>query len=220
MTSKILFLGTGGDAFVVGKQLLGSGGIIVQFEQTQLHIDPGPASLLRAREERINIRENTAVLVSTPHLIHANDVNAVLHAMTYGGFDIKGVLVGNVEYIGGQTKDHIGLLPAHHAYVEKILPLIPGQKVAVETVEIQGLRTFTDGIGFKLFTPHFVLAYSSRVVYHKDLAQEYQNVDILILHVPFPSGNKDGFSTDDAIKLLRKCTPGLVIITGFGKKNA
>jgi len=41
---SIIFLGTGGDEYVVGKQLKGSGGIIVRVEGYQFHIDPGPAA--------------------------------------------------------------------------------------------------------------------------------------------------------------------------------
>ena len=45
MQSKILFLGTGGDATVVGKQKRMSGGIILKIEGYQFHLDPGPGSL-------------------------------------------------------------------------------------------------------------------------------------------------------------------------------
>ena len=52
MQAKIIFLGTGGDSIVVGKQLRASGGIILQIDDNQFHIDPGPGALVRARQER------------------------------------------------------------------------------------------------------------------------------------------------------------------------
>ena len=52
---SIIFLGTGGDEFVVGKQLRGSGGIVVQVEGYQFHIDPGPGALIKARQAGINL---------------------------------------------------------------------------------------------------------------------------------------------------------------------
>lgn len=219
MASRIIFLGTGGDPFVVGKQLLGSGGIIVKWEDHQLHIDPGPGALVRAREEKVNLRENMGVLVSTPDLLFSNDVNAVINAMTYGGFDVRGVLIGNNSYINPVNRNQLGLLDSHKKFVEKILPVKEGQKVAIENIEVRGLKTFTEAVGFKIFTPHFIMAYSSTVQFNKDLAKEYENVDILILHVHNPSGTTGGFlNTDQAIKVVEKAKPQLVIITGFGKR--
>jgi len=219
MTAKIIFLGTGGDSFVIGKQVLGSGGIIVQWDGHQIHIDPGPGALVQAKQEGVNLRENLAVLVSTADLLYSNDVNAVLHAMTYGGFDVKGVLVGNPQYITPVNNNFPSLLESHRKYVEKVLPLKPGQKTGVENIEIHGLQTFTEGVGFKIFTPAFVMAYSSAVQFNKDLAKEYENVDILILNVHNPTGSTGGFlNTDQAIKVIEKCTPQLVVITGFGKR--
>ena len=101
ITSNIIFLGTGGDSNVVGKQIRASGGIILQVEDDQYHIDPGPGALITAKDAGINLRANTALFVTHNHLRHANDVNAVIDAMTYGGFDKKGVLVANNTVING-----------------------------------------------------------------------------------------------------------------------
>ncbi len=89
--TSIIFLGTAGDPFVVSRQLRSSGGIIIQIGENQFHIDPGPGALVMAKQYGVNLRENTAILVSNNKLYHANDVNAVIDAMTYSGFDKKGV---------------------------------------------------------------------------------------------------------------------------------
>ena len=65
----------------------------MQFGDNQFHIDPGPGSLNMAKNYGINLRANTALLVSHNTINHANDINAVLSAMTHGGFDKRGVLV-------------------------------------------------------------------------------------------------------------------------------
>ena len=62
--SSIIFLGTGGDSYVIGRQLRASGGIILQLDEDQYHIDPGPGSLVMAKEAGINLRANTALFVS------------------------------------------------------------------------------------------------------------------------------------------------------------
>ncbi|MDP6600597.1 MAG: MBL fold metallo-hydrolase, partial [Candidatus Woesearchaeota archaeon] len=87
IASSIIFLGTGGDSYVVGKQLRASGGIILQINDDQYHIDPGPGALVMAKETGVNLRANTALFVTHNHLNHCNDINAVIDAMTYGGFD-------------------------------------------------------------------------------------------------------------------------------------
>ena len=78
IASSVIFLGTGGDSYVIGKQLRASGGIILQLDEDQYHIDPGPGSLVMARESGINLRANTALFVTHNHLNHANDINAVI----------------------------------------------------------------------------------------------------------------------------------------------
>ena len=91
--SKIIFLGTGGDKSVIGRQIRASGGIIIQNNNLQFHLDPGPGALVKAKEFGINPRATTALLVSHNHLGHCNDVNAVIDAMTLSGLDKRGVLI-------------------------------------------------------------------------------------------------------------------------------
>jgi hypothetical protein len=43
--NQLTFLGTGGARGLVFKQLLASGGIWVEMEETRLHLDPGPDAL-------------------------------------------------------------------------------------------------------------------------------------------------------------------------------
>ena len=113
VSSAIAFLGTGGDNYVVGRQIRSSGGIILQVNENQFHLDPGPSSLLMARETGINLRANTALFVSHNHLNHCNDINAVIDAMTYGGFDKKGVLIANSTVING-SQDYASFLQDYY----------------------------------------------------------------------------------------------------------
>ena len=87
MDNKIIFLGTAGDSNVLGKQYKASGGMILQMGDVQLHLDPGPGALVRADQYGVNLRSNTAVLISNSSLKNCNDVNIVIDAMTYSGFD-------------------------------------------------------------------------------------------------------------------------------------
>lgn len=223
MNPQIVFLGTGGDMSVIGRQLLGSGGIVVQTEDNQFVIDPGPGATLRARMYGVNLRETTGVLVSHGHLAHCNDMNAVLSAMSHNGLDQRGVLIASESVINGTEGVSATLTPFHRNCVEKILVARQDQRIGIDTTEIQILATkHSDitGVGFKLYTPNFILGYTGDTAYDKDIAEQYKNVDILILNVPFPekAPKKDGLSTEDAIKIIQKAKPSLAILTHFGNK--
>jgi ribonuclease BN (tRNA processing enzyme) len=223
--ARILFLGTGGDATVVGKQRRGSGGIILQTEGYQFHLDPGPGALVRAKEYGINLRENTALLVSHAHMNHVNDINAVISAMTYDGLDRKGVVIATDSVINGSIQDDIRPVLTNHAAscVERVINVKAGQRVGIQHVEIHALHTFhTDpnGVGFKFFTPDFVLAYSSDTAYTAELAEHYKGSDILVLNVVYPadSRSKENLNMEDAQKIISKVKPKVAILTHFGNK--
>ena len=224
---SIIFLGTGGDEFVVGKQLKGSGGIIVKVEGYQFHIDPGPGALLRAQQAGINLRENTAVLVSHTHINHCNDVNAVLAAMSHNCFDINGVLISNMTFANGSEEARMMpmLTNFHKKCVERIIVAKPGQRIGIENVEIQTLKAFhndPNAMGFKMITPKFTFTYSGDTRYSRELVEQYRKSDILVLNLVHPAGEKpkdiDNLCFEDAVKILDKTKPKLAVITHFGKK--
>ncbi len=221
MSSQIIFLGTSGDASVTSRQLRASAGIVLQVDDFQFHLDPGPGSLNKAREFGVNLRANTAVLVSHAHMNHCNDLNAVIDAMTLSGLDKKGVLIANKTTIQGSENYHPFLTRFHQELLEKTIVLEKNQKVAVELVEIHALSAdHTDPytIGFKLFCPRFTLSYTSDTKYNKTLVDEMHGSDILILNVSYP-GNKSqnlNLDTESAIKIIEKVKPRLAVITHFG----
>ncbi|MCK4521455.1 MAG: MBL fold metallo-hydrolase [Nanoarchaeota archaeon] len=222
MTDSIIFLGTGGDEFTVSKQMIGSGGIIVKAEGYQFHIDPGPGALTRAAMYDVNLRENTAVLVSHAHLNHCNDVNAVLSAMSHNGLDVKGVLIANNTFINGDEKTKPYLTDFHNKCVERVIVANSAQKIGIENVEIHILKakhTDPKTVGFKFITPKFTLSYSSDTRYVAELVEEYKDSDILILNIVEPFDKKQEFnlSADDAVNIISRVKPKLAIITHFGK---
>jgi ribonuclease BN (tRNA processing enzyme) len=224
---SIIFLGTGGDEYVVGKQLKGSGGIIVRVEGYQFHIDPGPGALLRAQQTGINLRENTAVLISHAHINHCNDANAVLGAMSHNAMDVNGVLISNMTFANGDEEARIQpmLTNFHKKCVERIIVAKPSQRIGIENVEIQTLKAFhkdPNAMGFKLITPKFTLTYTGDTKYSRELIDQYKKSDILILNLVHPAGEKakdmDNLCFDDAVKILEKTKPKLAVITHFGKR--
>ena len=223
MESRILFLGTAGSHAVYAKQARASGGILMQIDEYQFHIDPGPGALLQLLNYNIDVREHTAILVSHAHLNHCNDLNILLSAMTYQGFDKQGVVITNETVVNGHEKILPVLTNTHRNFVERLMDVKPGQKVAINNVEIHALPAFHNdpsAIGFKLYTQDFIVAYSGDTRYHKDLLEAYNNSDILILNVqhPFGSNEKEGLSSDDVVKILEKVKPALCVMTHFGAR--
>ena len=71
MQPKIIFLGTAGESLVYGKQIRASGGIIVQADNLQFMIDPGPGAVTMAAQFGINLRDTDAVFVTHNHINHS-----------------------------------------------------------------------------------------------------------------------------------------------------
>jgi len=222
MLPQIVFLGTGGDCFVVGKQLRASGGIIIRAEDMQFHIDPGPGALVRAEQYDVNLRENTCILVSHNHLNHVNDINAVISSMTHNGLDKKGVLISNKTVIEGSNNISPVLLNFYKNCLERCIIVKENQKIGVSNIEIRTTPTKhgIENIGFKFITPEFSLSYVSDTGYFTGLAEPHKGSDILILNVVSPSGvtSKTNLNSDDAVKIINIVKPKLAIIQHFGIK--
>lgn len=223
MTAKLTFLGTGGDAIVVGRQVRASGGIVLEIDDNQFHIDPGPGALVRMKQFDIHPRNTTAVLVSHNHINHCNDVNAVIEAMTHAGLDRKGVLIGNKTLFEGTENSPPYITPFHKSCLERFIIMEPDKKIAINDVEIISLpakHTDPHTVGFKFITSLFSLVYSADTGYDPSLLHNYKGADILILNVQNPGDLRKEFHlcTEDAIAILEQVRPRLTIITHFGIK--
>ena len=223
MKAKIIFLGTGGDSIVVGKQLSASGGIILQVDDNQFHIDPGPGAIIKAKEYGLNLRNNTAVFASQNQINHCNDLNAVIEAMTYGGLDKHGLAVCNNTVYNGNNEYAPYLTEFHKSCTEKSIVIDVGQRLGINEVEIRAtsaIHSDTNTIGFKFFTSKFTLGYTSDTSYDKTLSHDYKGSDILILNVQFPGDMRKHhyMCSDDAAKLIQEVKPKLAIIQHFGVK--
>lgn len=193
----------------------------MQVDDNQFHIDPGPGALARAADFGVNIRANTAVLVSHNHLAHCNDVNAVIYAMTYNGFDKKGVLVSNKTLFDGAENYQPFLMKTARDFVERFIILEAGKKVGINEIEIQALKALhsePNTIGFKFFTPYYTLSYSADTAYSAEIAEQYKDSSILILNVlsQKKENSKMNLCVDDAIQIIKAVKPRLAIITHFG----
>jgi len=196
---------------------------VLQVDGNQFHIDPGPGAVVKAIEYGVNPRAHTAVLVSNNNLLHSGDINAVIDSMTYGGFDKRGVLIGNISTISECDTGNSFLHLKYKNLLERCIALEAGQKVGINDIEIKAIKTKhfnKNTIGFKFFTNDFTLVYSSDTVYSRDLIEEYKNSNILILNMSCLSkqDSEDTLCRDDIINIIKEVNPRLAIITHFGNK--
>ncbi len=223
MESQIIFLGTAGDSYVCGRQIRASGGIVLQVDSHQFHIDPGPGSLVKMAQHAVHPRETMGIFVSNTSLLHCNDVNVMISAMTHDGLDRKGVLISNNSFANGTEEEKPYLSDKHKNFVERVITVKPGQKVGIENIEIEALPTKNsdpDALGFKFLTPKFNMVYTGDTRYSADVVKTYSGCDILIMNVthPFSEKPKEGLNSEDAVKIIEKVKPKLAVITHFGAK--
>lgn len=223
MENSVLFLGTGGDSIVVGKQIRGSGGIILELDGNQFVLDPGPGCLVRARQADVSIRDTVAVLVSHSHTNHADDVNAVIEAMSVSGLDRIGVLVCNNKAANGDANEVPVIKKRSWNFVERVLTLEAGSRIGINNINIYTTKTKhfdTDGIGFIFETPRYRVGYASDTEFTDEIAEQYSKCGLLILNCKYPADMKNAghLNVESAAQFIKKANPKLAVITHFGVK--
>ncbi len=220
--NKIVFLGTAGDSFVLNKMQRSSAGIIIQCNGTQLHINPGPGALYKAREAGFDSRKTTAVIVTDNTLLHANDANAIIDAMTVGCFDTNGLLLAAKSALIN-TEQQPWILQAYQDAVERTVIMEGNNKVECNGIHIQAIEiknTDKHAVGIKIVTDAFSLAYTAKTKYIKRLKEQCKGVEILILELLHIHETKkeNGLSIEEAKKLIIGVQPQVAILTGFGNE--
>jgi len=219
--ARVIFLGTAGNTTVMAKGLRKSGGIVVQLEDLQFHLDPGPGAVSEAVKIGLNLHNTTGVLVSHRHINHCNDLNVLVDAMTYGGSERRGILLAAKSVIHG-SEDERPVLSCHHQkMLEKIIVLEKKGKVGVELVEIHALsadHSDPHAVGFKMYCPKFVLSYLGDTAFSEELVQELAGTDLLVLNVPYPgkTGKGQNLDCNAALDIITKVRPKLAVLTHFG----
>jgi ribonuclease BN (tRNA processing enzyme) len=217
---SIIFLGTGGARIVVATQIRASGGMWVSMNGTNLLLDPGPGCLVkcRTRKEKLDATELDAIVLSHKHLDHSGDVNAMIEAMTDGGFKPKGILLAPAECLDSDPV----VLRYVRQYVEEVRELREGGRYVVGGLTLSTPISHRHGgaetYGLVL-TPAGAgpsVAYVADTRYFPELGEAYR-ADILILNVVFLTRRDyDHLCVEDAETLIRAIGPRLAVITHFG----
>ncbi|MFP4401422.1 MAG: MBL fold metallo-hydrolase, partial [Candidatus Woesearchaeota archaeon] len=221
--AKLIFLGTGGDDIVIGKQMRASGGIALEIDSNLFLLDPGPGTLVRAKQFGINLRNMTALLLSNNTIERSNDLNAVISAMTHKGLDPKGVLIcpKTVVEKTSEKSSLPSLRTEYNVFLERVISLEKGDKVGINEIDITAIsaKNKEETIGYRIKSKDVSIVYSSDTDFDKNLIPNYNNADILILNVPFPGDSGEIYlNSEKASDIIRKTSPRITIITSFGIK--
>jgi phosphoribosyl 1,2-cyclic phosphodiesterase len=227
---SVRFLGTGGARFVVARQIRASGGMWFRFgdeggtQVTQIHVDPGPGALVRALSALPPCEplELDAIALSHKHLDHAGDVNAMIEAMTQGGWRRRGALLAPRDAFEGEPvilPYAAGFVPTHHYLKEKSGPYrVNDVDVFTSIRHLHGVETY--GLHFR---------YAGRTIsylpcgrFFEELIDDYRGhtPDALIINVLRYSDTMDvdHLTFDQARAVIAGVRPKVAVMTHFGTR--
>ena len=221
MSTRIVFLGTGGGRHTTMYQTRSTGGFLLMNGDRIIHIDPGPGALTQMQKIRYDLTRTGSVIVSHCHPDHYSNAESVLEGIAFGGMKKRGHLYGSLTVLEG--KGNLG--PCISAYHRKIISsntvLVPGS-----VLEIEGMKTEicesqhsdSTNVGFRFHTPDGIVSYVSDTDYTPEIAKQYVGSRLLILPVTAPDGNhiKGHLCTDHAIEFVKIARPEVAVFVHLG----
>ncbi len=212
----VTFLGTAGARVMVASQILASGGLWFNLGGTEMLLDPGPGTLVRARQSRLSPARLAAIILSHKHLDHSCDVNVMIEAMAEGGFHRRGVLLAPADALDNDPV----VLHYVRPFLERIEVLRQGGEYRVEDVSISTpLRHIhpAETYGVVLRTRQYSISCVVDTRYFDELCQHY-GADLLILNVMRldPAMPLDHLSVPDAARIIKCLKPRAALLNHFG----
>jgi len=220
----ILFLGTGGARQVVARQLRRSGGISLHVAGRRMLIDPGPGALVACADADppIPLSELNAVLLTHRHIDHSGDLNAVIDAMTAGGWRRRGDVFAPGDCLEGE---HAVLLEYLRDFPDRIVRLEPETeycsgpvRFATSVRHAHGAETY--GLRFRLEKINLSLV--ADTAWFDGLPAAYAGSDVLVVSVvltePATRPEIQHLSAPEAERLIGGVRPRLAVLTHFGRR--
>lgn len=213
----IKFLGTAGSRFVTIRQFRASAGIWVNFEGTNLVIDPGPGSIVKCNSSKPKLDPCglDAIILTHKHLDHSGDTNIMIEAMTEGRFKRQGTLFAPRDAL----EDKI-ILDYLRSSIGKITVLRKG-KFSVGDIRfeapVKNLHSAAT-YGIKFCLGKEVVSFVSDTKFFKGIINAYKDSTVLVLNVVFYQRRDefDHLCLEDAIKIVKEIKPRKTIFTHFG----
>ncbi|MFB6203319.1 MAG: MBL fold metallo-hydrolase [Candidatus Nanohaloarchaea archaeon] len=217
---KLKFLGTGGGRYVTGTQRRKTGGIVVQTDETQVHIDPGPGALVNSHEMLEEPLETAGVILSHAHLDHSNDAEAIVEMMVESG-DQPGAVFANETALHGYGDTEKRISDYHQDLCQRVEQLEEGGEYSFRDVEIESQQMFHSDPktqGFTLETDEKKIGFWTDTEFSEELLDLYTGCDTMVIYCSRPKGAGTPHHTavSDVPDIMEGLDASTAIITHFG----
>ncbi len=227
----VRFLGTAGARFVMARQLRSSAGTVVCLQGVCVLLDPGPGTLVRcaAVQPPVSPTSLDAILLTHSHIDHSGDVNAMLDAMTLGGFRRRGRLYAPRECLAGEDPVVLGyvregleevvVLEAEQTYAIAPAGDRPGDALTFSTSPPHRHSAETYGV---VFRPQGgpTVGFVTDTEYWDGLGGAYAGADVLVVnvvrHEPYREARILHLCLAGARRVIEQVRPKKAVLTHFG----
>jgi len=219
---KLTFLGTCGGRFATGEQLRNTGGIVLESDETRVHIDPGPGALVQNHEIMDEPFETEGLIVSHGHLDHVNDAEAIIEMMTEVSDKPAAVFANETALEGhGDIENSIGQY--HRDLCARVDKMEEGTELEFKDLEIKSQEMFHSDPrtqGFKISDGEKTVGFWTDSEFSEELLEFYEDCDWLIIYCTRPKGGSlpQHLSLDEVPEIIQSANPTTAIITHFGYK--
>jgi len=215
MDDRILFLGTGGGRHVMLAQVRKTGGIFVELDGKKFIIDPGPGSLVNARNIKLNPESWHGIFLSHLHPDNSSDGDVLLDGM-------KEPFIVAEAHCVKPSKEYYPVVSKYQQAKSKVYAVNQGDTCKLDNLEIRITKAdhYAPCVGFVIKGSR-AIGYAADGTYYKGQEKNFDGCDLLILNVLVPEGKKSEphrhMSVEQAITLLKKIKnkPRLVVIQHF-----
>ncbi len=214
--SKIIILGTAGGRVTTFRLVRRSGGFLVDFDGTKVHVDPGPGAFVYLKEKGIDYREISLIVLSHIHLDHTADVNTLIEACTDGGKRRGLSLVAPRSAVEG--RDRV-VLPYLMGRLDRVELLEEGRSVEIDGIRIRAIMRHThhgaETYGLEIGEG---VVYLSCARYDRRMLKAYpKNPKLMIINTTFYRKRPgiDHLSVEEVKELIAECRPDLTALTHF-----
>lgn len=189
----------------------------MSYKDTNILIDPGPGSLIRALKSRPKLDPSAldGIILTHKHLDHSNDINLMIEAMTGGGFKKRGVVFAPRDCFGegGVIFDYASKFPQEIRHLKKGSFKVKDFEFEVPLKMRHPVETY--GIRFEINGRKVSLIADTE--YFQDLSKYYK-ADILIINLVFleKRSNIAHLCLSEAKKIISAIKPKEAILTHFG----